>query len=158
MDNFKKYVSIVKSWGEFNMAEDIVQEMYLKILSMPKEKQISQAYIWFVLRSIFIDYHREKKKFKRVDIDNSILEQIDQEEEIETYNILINKINQESKRLPKKEMYAFNLNVSKKISIHKIAKGAGVNSVYVWRAVKSAKEKIKKECEQEYKSYINSKL
>jgi len=158
MDNFKEYVSIVKSWGEINMAQDIVQEMYLKILSMPKEKEISQAYIWFTLRSIFIDYCRQKKRFKIVDIDTSILEQIEQNEEIEAYNVLINKIKTNVNTLPNYEYQLFNLNLVKEISARKIEKGAGINYVSISRTVKGIKDKIKIDCEQEYKSYISSKL
>jgi len=91
-----KWVNTVKSFGEHNYAEDIVQEMYLKLVSMDEanrnttdkrfcvdfsiEKrvlktngEINSSYIWLVLRTMFIDFIKEKNKIQKVSLDDTIL-------------------------------------------------------------------------------------
>jgi DNA-directed RNA polymerase specialized sigma24 family protein len=79
---FKKHsnwIDIVCSFGlEKSLAEDIVQEMYIKIqLSLEKGLDISYGkddinyyYIFKCLRSLFLDLKRKAKNVKRVGVDN----------------------------------------------------------------------------------------
>lgn len=66
----KKWTNIVRSFGMHNYAEDIVQNMYLKIHKwngkydnsiMYNETEINEYFIFKVLRNLFLDYHRKKK-------------------------------------------------------------------------------------------------
>ena len=49
----KYYVDVVKSFGEYNFAEDIVQEMYLRIHKytspekIVKDGIVNKGFIWF---------------------------------------------------------------------------------------------------------------
>ena len=72
------WFNIVKSFGcNQDTAEDIVQEMYIKIhilISkgtnvMYNETEINHFYIFRTLRSLFIDLTRKQNKVKIVDID-----------------------------------------------------------------------------------------
>lgn len=79
---FKKHsnwIDIVCSFGlEKSLAEDIVQEMYIKIqLSIEKGLDISYGkndinyyYVFKTLRSLFFDLKRKSKNVKRVGIEN----------------------------------------------------------------------------------------
>jgi len=79
---FKKHsnwVDIVCSFGlDKSLAEDIVQEMYIKIqLSIEKGLDISYGkddinyyYVFKTLRSLFFDLKRKAKNVKRVGIEN----------------------------------------------------------------------------------------
>lgn len=79
---FKKHsnwIDIVSSFGlEKSLAEDIVQEMYIKIqLSIEKGLDISYGkndinyyYVFKTLRSLFFDLKRKSKNVKRVGIEN----------------------------------------------------------------------------------------
>lgn len=79
---FKKHsnwIDIVCSFGiDKSLAEDIVQEMYIKIqLSIEKGLDISYGkndinyyYVFKTLRSLFFDLKRKSKNVKRVGIEN----------------------------------------------------------------------------------------
>lgn len=65
-----RWVQIVQSFGMENYAEDIVQNMYLKIHAwdgkynnsiMYNETEINEYFIFKVLRNLFLDYHKTKK-------------------------------------------------------------------------------------------------
>lgn len=65
-----KWISIVRSFGMSNYAEDIVQNMYIKIYKwngkydnsiMYNETEINEYFIFKVLRNLFLDYHKTKK-------------------------------------------------------------------------------------------------
>ena len=69
-DKHKTWIKIVKSFGcNDAIAEDLVQEMYIKIIIKVKkgldirynEKEINYYYIFRTLNSLFIDLTRKKK-------------------------------------------------------------------------------------------------
>lgn len=49
------------------LADDIVQDMYLKVLDYEVKKE---AYIYFVIRSLFIEHCRREAKRKTISIDS----------------------------------------------------------------------------------------
>ena len=70
------YLRIVQSYGEDFYAEDIVQEMYIRLNRyadaekiIRKDGTVNRAYIHFTLRNIFIDLTKERKKFNKVSLD-----------------------------------------------------------------------------------------
>jgi DNA-directed RNA polymerase specialized sigma24 family protein len=74
------WIRIVKSFGcNFETAEDIVQEMYIKIHIlvskgtdvMYNETEINHYYIFRTLRSLFIDLTRKQSKIKIVSLTDS---------------------------------------------------------------------------------------
>ena len=62
----KDWVRIVNSFGEYFLADDIVQETYIKILRLNHIDKIvtdtiNKSMMWLVLRSVYIDHIRAKK-------------------------------------------------------------------------------------------------
>jgi len=72
-----EWIKIVNSFGEFNYAEDFVQEMYLVLYKYADENKIikngnvSRGYIYFTLRSIYFQYYNSKKRINKVYIDDN---------------------------------------------------------------------------------------
>ena len=75
----KIWIKIVKSFGCNNsMAEDIVQEMYIKIILKIKdgldikynENEINYFYIFRTLNSLYIDLKRKNKNIYKMDIEH----------------------------------------------------------------------------------------
>lgn len=67
----KDWVSFTKCFIN-NYAEDLVQEMYIKISKVPqskyiKEGEIQKNYIFTILRNLCLDYHRANKKVTKVE-------------------------------------------------------------------------------------------
>tara|TARA_R110000868_G_scaffold400103_2_gene674267 strand:+ start:166 stop:666 length:501 start_codon:yes stop_codon:yes gene_type:complete len=75
----KIWIKIVKSFGcNSSMAEDIVQEMYIKIILKIKdgldikynENEINYFYIFRTLNSLYIDLKRKNKNIYKMDIEH----------------------------------------------------------------------------------------
>ena len=71
-----EWVTIVKSFGENSYHEDIVQQSYLALYKYSnKEKvlnngKVNKAYIWIVLRSMFLQFVNAKNKVHKISIDD----------------------------------------------------------------------------------------
>jgi len=71
----KEWISMVVSLGGGNYSEDIVQEAYIKLDKYNCEDKIiqnnkvSKGYMFFVLRSLFINYIKQANKIRKIDID-----------------------------------------------------------------------------------------
>jgi len=62
----KDWLRIVNSFGEYFLAEDIVQETYIKIIRLNHIDKIvtdsvNKNIMWLILRSVYIDHLRAKK-------------------------------------------------------------------------------------------------
>ena len=79
-ENHKKWVAIAYKFCNCKeTANDIVQDMYLKMYDMNKE--VDEGYIYFVIRSIFIESKRKQKEFA---YDSETMEYIVNRNEYET--------------------------------------------------------------------------
>ena len=73
--NHKEWVQIAKNLGAKDYAEDIVQESYLKIIKYADNKNVysngkySKAYMYFTIRSVFINYIKLKNKVHKIQIE-----------------------------------------------------------------------------------------
>ena len=71
----KEWVAMVKSLGGGMYSEDIVSEAYIKLdkynceHKIIRKGKISKGYMYFVLRSIFINYIKAKNKIRTVQIE-----------------------------------------------------------------------------------------
>lgn len=83
------YIRNVKAMGVNNHAEDIVQEMYLRIVRYSNEDKcisdgkVNKHYIWRILYSLCKDYHRDANKFRVTSLEGLMLT-------MEEYNESIN--------------------------------------------------------------------
>ena len=85
-----------------DLCEDITQEMYIKIDTYLKKNNnnikygddVNVYFIYLTLRSLYTDYHRKLKNVKMVEINESILGDMETEvsnENLEDYNINLDK-------------------------------------------------------------------
>jgi DNA-directed RNA polymerase specialized sigma24 family protein len=67
----KYFVNVVEGFGEKFYAEDIVQEMYLRLHKyttwdkIVKDGEVNKGFVWFVLRNIYVDYCKQKSKINK---------------------------------------------------------------------------------------------
>ena len=75
-ERHQEWIEIINSFGEFDLAEDFVQEMYLTLEKYASEEKIiqkgsvSRGYVFFTLRSLYFQYYNAKKKINKVRIDD----------------------------------------------------------------------------------------
>lgn len=136
-------------------AEDLTQEMYLKLATMLKdnkgldiyydESQINHFYIYRILRSLFIDLCRKEKNITKVNIE--YLERFVEEEEATNDKDILGKMQQLNNLLDKVYWYdkkVFDL-VSDGMSIAELSKKSGISYYSLYNTYKNVKSLIKQE-------------
>ena len=75
-EHHEDYLRIVKSLGVDDLAEDIVQEMYIKISKycsperiLQENGKVNKYYIRCVLYNLVFDYRKQQNKHKKVNIE-----------------------------------------------------------------------------------------
>ena len=69
-----EWIKVINSFGEYDYAEDIVQEMYIalhkyaKPEKIIKDGEVSKGYVFFTLRSLYYQYYNAKNKITKVSI------------------------------------------------------------------------------------------
>jgi len=125
--------------GDQMLADDIVQDMYLK--SIRYDKPLNDAYIYFIIKSIFLDYCRKQSNNKTIRLDNlhfvkdnvSLFEIDDNDLEI------LNRYND----LDWKQRELIDMSYDK--SLRQIEKELPlINYGYVYRQIKQGREEILK--------------
>ena len=155
--NHKKWVSIVKSFGAGELSEDVVQDMYLKIYTNKSNKDISDAYIWLTLRSVYIDKVRIDNRMTKVnleDIKSLVSEQIDKLE-FQSFTKINTKIEAVKYKTHYSDVIILNNYFEKGLSMRKIASKYNIAPSTVFRSIKKTKEKIKSEIGEDFEDYLN---
>lgn len=164
-----KWIAFVKGFGEIELSEDIVQDMYIKLHKMDvavrdsKDKRFAKdyctasrvlkdgkpnaSYIWMVLNSIFIDYQKEKAKTIKISLEdvNLIAEDYNSEKDL-----FIEKLEDEKKSWHTYDKLLFDIYSTKDLSMRDIADGAGIGLRTIWNDLNNIKQRIRK-LEKEYK-------
>ena len=67
-----EWIKVVNSFGEYNYAEDIVQQSYETLIryakpeKIVKNNKVSRGYMYFTLRSMYYQYYNAKKKIVKM--------------------------------------------------------------------------------------------
>ena len=155
--NHKKWVSIAKSFGAGELSEDVVQDMYLKIYTNKSNKDISDAYIWLTLRSVYIDKVRIDNRMTKVnleDVKSLVSEQID-ELEFQSFTKINTKIEAVKYKTHYSDVIILNNYFDKGLSMRKIAAKYNIAPSTVFRSIKKTKEKIRLEIGEDFEDYLN---
>ena len=158
--NHKKWVAIAKSFGAGELSEDVVQDMYLKIYTNKNNKDISDAYIWLTLRSVYIDKVRIDNRMTKVnleDVKGLISEQID-ELEFQSFTKINTKIEAVKYKTHYSDVIILNNYFEKGLSMRKIAAKYNIAPSTVFRSIKKTKEKIRLEIGEDFEDFLNKEF
>ena len=157
----KDWVGIVNSFGEYFLAEDIVQETYIKIIrynyidKIVTEK-VNRSMMWFVLRSVYIDHLRLQKHVK-IGLDslfNLSSEQIN-EHKHESEIIIDDKIKEEISKWHWYDQKLFNLYIESELSMRDIAKETDISLTSIFHTLKNCKEKLRQSVGDDFTDFLN---
>ena len=132
----------LKLSGDKFMADDLVQEMYLRVFKI--EKEINDFYIMLTIRSIFFDKKKKKKNQIMVyleDYDSLLGTEDDPEKKFEI-NDEQKKILEDYNKLPFHQKQLIKESYSK--SLRRIEKEFNINYGFAYREIKKAKKKLLK--------------
>lgn len=159
-EHHKEWVRIVRSWGEEDYAEDLVQEMYLKCLKCTTESKIvtegkvNKSYIWFVLRSVFLDYKKEQGKVEKLRVIQDTPDTNTVEVE-HAYGQLLKKIDEEKNTWHWYDKMLFDLYVNSGMSMREIERETNISLTSIFNTLSNCKTNIKENCLEDIQDYFN---
>jgi len=158
----KEYIKTIHKFGEYFYAEDLVQEMYLRLITKNKEAQVivnnkvNKYYIYLTLRSLFVDFYRQKKKIIKVGLENVLtLQQIDELQEHEAFYNLTQKVNEEINNWHLYDKLLFELYRDSGKSMRDIESDTGISLRSIFCTIKHCKLKLKENVYEHYEDYVN---
>lgn len=161
----KEWVRIVKSLGEYDYAEDIVQESYIALSKYSSEEKIirngsvNRGYMYFTLRSLTFQFYNKKKKINKVSLDNDIynieIPNKDNLEDKEAFEKVCNLIDQEIQSWHWYDTKLFSLYKDTDLSIRKIAAETHISWVSIFNTLKNCKQKIRDKHQEDYEDFKN---
>lgn len=160
----KDWIQICKVYGGGNYSEDIVQEMYFRLLDKPKylknavtEEGVQKGYIFFMLRTALINFQNKESR-SPIDVILDTFHYIPEEEselkEKQALEEIYNKIDVCSSSWSWYNKTIFNLYKDTEVSIRGLSKLTAISHVSIFHTLKECKRKIKKELEKDYKDYL----
>lgn len=161
----KEWINIVKSFGEYELAEDIVQEAYLTIYKYANEDKIirngivSRGYMYFTLRSLYYQYYNSKRNITKLSIDDEeYTYQIEDDSEMDeqiAFNKICMLIDDHIDNWRWYEKKLFTLYRDSDLSIRGIANETNISWVSIFNTLKHAKNELKENFSETWEDYKN---
>jgi DNA-directed RNA polymerase specialized sigma24 family protein len=164
-ERHKEWIKIINGFGEYDYAEDLVQECYLVLYKYATEDKIirdgvvSRGYLYMCLRSLYYQYYNSKRKVDKVSInDDDITYQIPYDSEMDE-QIAFDKICQmidnhiEGWRWYEKKL--FTLYRDTDLSIRGLATETNISWVSIFNTLKQAKDELKETFKEDWEDYKN---
>jgi DNA-directed RNA polymerase specialized sigma24 family protein len=160
----KEWVKTVQKMGEYDFAEDIVQESYIALMKYADESKlidvngkVRKGYVLFTLRSLYYQFYNKKKKISKVSVDGCWgLFDDSNTEEHEAYNNICMLIDEEIKDWRDYDKLLFKLYRDSNFSMRDISAGTTISLSSIFHSIKGYKAILKKKLQQDYEDYINN--
>ena len=158
------YLRMVKSFGEELLAEDIVQEMYIKLSKyadadkvLRKNGQINKSYIFLTLRCLYYDLQKERNKIEKVDIEEikPIGVTYDYISEDQAYSAIIEKIEEETESWHWYDKMMYELYRDSGKSMRDISAETRISVSSIYQTIKYCKKQIRNKVGEDYEDYKN---
>lgn len=163
-EHHEDYIRMVRSLGEDFLAEDIVQEMYIKLSKyctpekiLRQNGTVNKSYVYFVLRNLFLDYKKEQKRHNIVNIEDvkPMGVEYDYIQETEAYTSLIQRIDSEVETWHWYDQLMFTLYRETGWSIRKISTATRISTSSIFQTLKYCKNEIRINVGEDYEDFMN---
>jgi len=160
----KEWVEIIHKLGEFDYAEDIVQESYIALMKYANAEKlidsnglVRKGYMFFTLRSLYYQFYNKKKKINKVSFDGC-WELFDDSnvEEHKAYNDICLLIDDEIDNWHWYDRKLFKLYRDTDMSMRDIAKETNISLISIFHSIKNYKEILSTKFQKDYTDYIEN--
>jgi DNA-directed RNA polymerase specialized sigma24 family protein len=160
----KEWVEVIYKLGEFDYAEDIVQESYIALMKYANSEKlidvngdVRKGYMFFTLRSLYYQFYNKKKKINKVSFDGC-WELFDDSnvEEHKAYNDICLMIDEEIDNWHWYDRKLFKLYRDTDMSMRNIAAETNISLISIFHSIKNYKEILKNKFENDYQDYITN--
>jgi predicted DNA-binding protein YlxM (UPF0122 family) len=159
-ERHNEWIKIVESFGEKNFQEDIVQQSYLIIYKYASEEKIiengivSRGYMYFTLRTTWLQFINAKNKIKKVELDaeenyTQIADNTDLDEQV-GYDKFRTLIDDHINNWRWYDKTLFRLYRDTDMSIRKIADETKISWVSIYNTLKKCKEELRELFDEDY--------
>ena len=138
--NYNDWVNLAKSLVGNDAANDIVHEAYIKLHNYNYDK-LNRSYIYLTIRSLCIDYLREKSKIIKVDVIDIEAEQYDISKEY-NYSYIIEKKEKEINKWEWYDALLFEIYTNENKSLRQLSKDTGISLTSLHYTIKNCKNRI----------------
>jgi DNA-directed RNA polymerase specialized sigma24 family protein len=159
-----EWIKIINSFGEYDYAEDIVQETYIALYKyadatkiIDSSGNVRKGYVFFTLKSLFFQYYNKKMKVNKVSIDEQFtLFDNSNLDEHNAYNDICLLIDEEIKNWHWYDEKLFKLYRDSDMSMRDIAKETNISLISIFNSIKNYKEILNTKFNKDYQDYINN--
>ena len=159
-----EWLTIVKSFGEKNEHEDIVQEMYLKLNKYTKLENIKQngklnkSYVWLTLRNLYYNKQNQSNKVYYIDIEDcrTISAEDYNKLHFESQSKISERIQQEIDSWHYADKILFEIYLKEKKSMRQLAKEIDISLTTVFWTIKRCKQRLFESVGEDYEDYLNN--
>lgn len=155
---------------EPHYAEDLVQDLYLKLGRIEQEEgnlerlmymgKINKAYMFSALGNMLTSIRRKGKTYFIEDLNvqyTTYIEALDTHEYEDAYKELIASVNSTLDHMYWYDSKMLRTYIGENHSIRSLARATHISPRSIHNTLKNVKSKIKEQCEQEYRTYKKAK-
>lgn len=149
-----------------DVADDIVQEMYLKLHRlvvdenriMYDDEEVNRFYVYITLKNLFLDYKNAKSKYTFVDISEYQVmtnDDWDLEERDSAFSNLMSVINEEINSWHLYDAKLCNTYFKSSLSLRDISTGSKISLTSIFNSVKNYKKILKEKFMEDVQDFYN---
>lgn len=173
------WLQIAENLGAKDYAQDIIQEAYIKLDKynckdkILKDNKVSKGYMFFVIRSLFMNYVKAKSKIRKVDLDPLLYKQamkdghkgtmhgrfnfdLSTDENLSqeiAFGKLCNKMDKELESLHWYDRRIFEIYRDTPLSIRGMSKETQISFVNIFHTLKKVKQVMRDKFQEDYEDY-----
>jgi DNA-directed RNA polymerase specialized sigma24 family protein len=159
------WVRIIKTFGESDYCEDLVQEMYILMHKYGKTEKVLNGnevnipYVYKTLQNIFLNFKQQQGKIKKVDIEivKNLPEPPCMIEYIEKQTKIFKQTEEQIKHLDEYEQHLITIHVKHQKSYRDIQEATGINKDYLCKDMKAIRAKFS-DVAEDYQDLKNGDL
>ena len=135
------------------LANDLVQDMYLRIYKYPPKKEINNFYVYVVIKNCFYDHLKNENQYTQ--LNERTLEQAEDVTN-QAYFSLLDRLDDE---LDKIHWYKKRLILNRQEeSPRVIQKKTGINYMHIYRSCNKTEDDLREQLKKSYTEYQNGTL
>jgi RNA polymerase sigma factor (sigma-70 family) len=158
----KHWIKVVNHFGEYEMAEDLVQEMYLRVnkyantSKLITDGKVNGGYVRFVLMSITYDYHKSKKKLEKIRIGEGFEIEDTTDGSEEAYGTFLERLDAEMNTWHWFDRQLFKIYINEEKSMRDLAEGTTISCSTIFNTLKNCKQRLKDNLGESWDDFKNN--
>jgi hypothetical protein len=161
----KEWVQTCKALGGGDFAEDIVQEMYIKLHKYASAEKIikngilQKGYVFFALKSILYTLKNEQSLVYKEELKDNLVEDNTSLEEHQAFDRFCGLIDkyflEQEKESNWYEAKMFQVYRDTNLSMRKMAKLSNISWVSIFHTLKNVKQDLRNNFQEDWEDYLN---